>query len=207
MGLNIDIIKKFRRTFETRCLALVIDAYKVAIDNKSIKLDWDENDITAELHSYIDSDQKRIDWKIITNVEQHIPKKDIEKEKGFAAKFPRIDMRLTTFSSHQEYKYHLEAKNLKQNSSKLKRRYIDTGIDSFVSKKYSNGSIIGYLLEGEVDKTMDGINSLLVKDDRESEILKTGILTLHPDYYESEHPRIETLKHIVFDFTKTVVLK
>ncbi|RLK06701.1 hypothetical protein [Tenacibaculum discolor] len=203
MSLNIDIAKKFRKAFETRCFTLIVDAYKVAIDNKSIKLDWDENDVTAELHSYIDSNQKRIDWKIITNVEQHIPKKNIEKEKGFAAKFPRIDMRLTTFSSDQEYKYHLEAKNLKQNSSKLKRRYIDTGIDNFVSKKYLNGSIIGYLLEGEVQKTIGGINSLLTKDNREDEFLNSKVLTLHPDYYESEHPGIEILKHIVFDFTKT----
>ena len=77
-----------------------------------------------------------------------------------------------TFISTYEYEYFFEAKNLKQNNSALKRRYINTGIDNFVSRKYANGSLIGYLLEGKIDETIKGINSLIVKDKRHTETLK-----------------------------------
>src|SRR5690606_3196577 len=100
-----------------------------------------------------------------------------------------------------EFEYFFEAKNLKQNDSKLKRRYIKTGIDSFVSKKYENGTLIGYLLEGKIFDTVNGVNALLVKDKRDSEILKLGSNNLLKSYYESNHSKIAILKHLIFDFT------
>ena len=49
---------------------------------------------------------------------------------------------------------------------------------------------------------MNGINSLLTKDKRHTETLKSKINELHTDYYESEHLTIGILKHLIFDFTK-----
>ena len=74
----------------------------------------------------------------------------------------------------------MEAKNLKEKDSDLKRRYIDTGINSFVSKRYENGCLLGYVLEGDLDKTVAGVNKLLKKDDRGSESLKSKTHNLHP---------------------------
>lgn len=148
---QIKVKRAFRNAFENRCLKLIIDAYRNTIQDNTISLDWDENDITAQLHEYIDSNQSRLNWSIISNVEHHLPKKSIDKENGFAAKYPRIDLRFATIKSHIEYQYFFEAKNLKEKSSALKRRYIDTGIDNFNSKKYENGCLIGYLLMGDME--------------------------------------------------------
>ena len=144
---------------------------KHLLSEKVIQLDWDENDISSELHKHIKENPIRLKWRVSTNVESHIPK-DIRKVKGFSSKFPRIDFRLSTFAKSDEYEYFFEAKNLKQNDSALKRRYINTGINNFVSGKYENGSLIGYLLEGKTDETVKGINSLLGKDKRQNEVLK-----------------------------------
>ena len=201
MGLNKVIVASFKRGFEEKCFQLITESYVSAMETKVIKLDWDENDITSELHEHIKENPLRLKWRIVTNVEQHLPKDDIKKEKGFAAKLPRIDLRLVTINSSLEYEYHMEAKNLKEKDSGLKRRYIDTGLNNFLSGKYENGCLLGYVLEGALHKTVYGINKLLKKDKRESEFLKSKPYPLHDKYYESEHPEDIIIKHFMFDFT------
>jgi hypothetical protein len=200
MALNPEIIEKAKNAFEQKCFRLIIEAFRTSFDEKIVQLDWNENDISSEIHKNIKENPLRMKWKVSTNVEADIPK-DIPKKKGFADKFPRIDFRLTTFSKTEEYEYFFEAKNLKQNDSTLKRRYIDTGINNFTSGKYENGSLVGYLLEGKIDETIKGINALIVKDKRNSEILNLESHKLMKSYYESNHSEIGILKHLIFDFT------
>lgn len=191
--------ENYGKKFEQRCFQLIIEAYQTSLTEKVIQLNWNENDISSEIHKCIKANPLRLKWKVSTNVEAEIPK-DIPKVKGFADKFPRIDFRLTSFISTYEYEYFFEAKNLKQNNSVLKRRYIDTGINNFVSGKYKNGSLIGYLLEGKTDETINGINSLLKKDKRDAEVLNLTPSKLLKTIYESNHFEIGTLKHLIFDF-------
>ena len=195
----MNLSSVYKNTFEKRCYRLIIDAYQISLTKKIIQLDWNENDISSELHSYLKVNPLRIKWKISTNEEADIPK-NIPKVKGFSDKFSRIDFRLTSFISTYEYEYFFEAKNLKQNDAALKRRYIKTGIDNFVSKKYENGSLIGYLLEGNTNETIKGINFLLEKDKRNTETLILKSNNLIKTYYESNHSDIGTLKHLIFDF-------
>jgi hypothetical protein len=171
------------------------------METKVIKLNWDENDITSELHQHIHNNPKRLEWYIHSNVEKHIPNDDISKEKGYAAKQPRIDLSFAVINSKLEYVYHMEAKNLKEKSSALKRRYIDTGINNFLSGKYKNGCLLGYVLEGAIHKTVYGINKLLKKDDREPEFLKPQAYRLYDNYYESGYPDDMVIRHFMFDFT------
>lgn len=200
MASHTNVGDKFRAAFEQRCFRLIIEAYKTSLTKKVIQLDWNENDISSELHEYIEVNPLRKKYKITTNVEQKLPK-DAPKVKGFADRFPRIDFRFVTFLGSEDYKYFFEAKNLKHKDNKLTRRYINTGIDNFTSKKYENGSVIGYLLEGKIDETVTGINALLSKDRRDGEILCLKSNILFEFYYESNHPDVEVLKHLIFDFT------
>ncbi|MFD0766702.1 hypothetical protein ACFQZI_17705 [Mucilaginibacter lutimaris] len=200
MALNSNLYEKFRNAFEQKCFQLIIEAYQASLTGKVIQLDWNENDISSELHEHIRANPLRTKWKVSTNVEADLPK-DIPKVKGFADKFPRIDFRLTTFTKSYEIEYFFEAKNLKQNDSALKRRYIDTGIDNFVSGKYANGSLVGYLLQGNTEETIKGVNSLLKKDKRESELLRSKSNNQTNALYISTHSNIAILKHLIFDFT------
>ena len=201
MGLNKVIVASFKRGFEEKCFQLITESYVSAMETKVIKLNWDENDITSELHQHIQDNSLRLEWNIHSNVEKHLPKENIKKEKGFAAKLPRIDLSFAIISSKFEYVYHMEAKNLKEKSSALKRRYIDTGINNFISGKYENGCLLGYVVEGKLHKSVYGINKLLRKDKRESEFLNKEENHLHKNYYESKHSNDFLIKHFMFDFT------
>jgi hypothetical protein len=179
---------------------LFVDAYNQSVINKSIQLDWGENDITSQLHEYIDNNPLREKWSISSNVEHHLPNSFLKKRKGFSNKDLRIDLRMVTFSLDEEYKIFFETKNLKEKDSKLKRRYIDTGIGNFITRKYPLGFLVGYLLEGTVSSTIDGINNLLRKDNREKERLYPQKHEIVQYYFQSNHLDM-CLKHLIFDFT------
>lgn len=200
MAMNITISEKFRDAFEAKCCQLIIEAYQTVLTEKVIELTWEENDISQELYEKIDNNPKRLTWKI-TPVREFYLSQKTKKEKGFANRLPRIDLRMSNISRNLEYKYFCEAKRLKETNTQLKRAYIKEGIDRFISQKYPMGCMLGYLLEGKINATIEGINSLLEKDTRNTEILNLKSNTLLNTYYESEHSGIGTLKHLIFDFT------
>ena len=200
--LTTSIFLNFQNKFKERCTTLFIEAYHTSISNKSISLNFEENDITAILHNHIDENPKRINWKISTNRENHQFDKTAILTKGFAAKFSRIDMRFNKFWQNEEFKYYVEAKNIKSNDSGLKRRYIDTGIDNFLNGgKYFNcdGFLVGYILEGTVQKCVDGINKLLKKDNREEEILEKKDHFFSLDSHFSQHQEKE-IYHLFLNY-------
>jgi hypothetical protein len=204
MALNTIVYEKFRNAFQQKCCQLLIEAYQISLTEKIIQSDWNENDISSELHRHLKESPLRKKWKYFTQVEAHLPT-DIQREKGFANKFPRIDFKFATFDRENDFEYFFEAKNLKQSGmagNALKRRYIDTGINNFISGKYKNGSLVGYLLEGKTDETIKGINSLLDKDKRNTEVLNLKPDKLLNSIYLSNHSDIGTLQHLIFDLTK-----
>lgn len=200
--LTTSIFLNFQNKFKERCTTLLIEAYNISISKNSISLDFHENDITAILHNYIDENPKRKEWEIFTNIESHQFDKEAFYTKGFAAKFSRIDMRFTQFWQCEEYKYYIEAKNIKANDSGLKRRYINTGIDNFLTGgKYFNcdGFLVGYILEGTIDNCVEGINKLLEKDKREDEKIEKAPTSLSIDNHFSIHNG-KGLFHLFLDY-------
>ncbi|HIP33690.1 MAG TPA: hypothetical protein EYG89_02925 [Bacteroidia bacterium] len=202
MALNKNIGLIFRGSFEDNCYQLLIDAYNKMVFDKIDVSTFLENDISAILNNNIELNSKSIEWKIDSKTEYYIFKDNQVIEKGFADKQSRIDFVFSVFTSKNKFKYFIEAKNLKEkNDSGLKRRYINTGIDNFVTKKYENGSLVGYLVEGDLNNTVQGINKLLKKDNRNLEYLVEKEIPKHNYYYESEHKEIGILKHLIFDFS------
>lgn len=200
MALNTLVYENFKRAFEQNCFWLIIEAYQTSLTEKVIQLNWEENDISQELYEKIDVNPKRLKWNITPFREFYLPQ-NTKKEKGFANKLPRIDFRMSNIFGKLEYKYFCETKRLKEKDSKLKRAYIDEGMDRFISEKYPMGCMLGYLLEGTIEKTVNGINSLLEKDKRNSETLSSKPNKLLKTYYESNHSDIGILKHFILDFT------
>lgn len=201
IALNNTVNEKFRNAFEQKCCKLIIQAYQTSLTEKVIQLDWNENDISYELYQKMEANQERVSkFKIHLSPEFRIPK-DVSKTKGFSDKLPRIDLKMAHFALKQEFKYYFEAKRLREKSSDLKRAYIDEGMDRYISEKYPIGCMLGYLLEGKIDETIIGINSLLEKDKRNTEVLHLMSENLLESIYQSNHSDIGTLKHLIFDFT------
>lgn len=193
--------REFKKSFEDHCIRLVIDAYQEAVRKKSIPVSWEEDDITEQLVENIVNNHKRFRWRVTVNTQNTIIDKNAPKVKGYAAKSSVVDLRFANITTIKEVEYFMEAKNLKENDSHLKRRYIDTGIDSFITGKYPNFFLAGYLLEGDLLNTVDGINKLMMKDKREKEMLKRCDCKYHDQYYESVHSETGILKHFILDFT------
>ncbi|SNB31291.1 conserved hypothetical protein [Flavobacterium psychrophilum] len=200
--LKKSIFLNFQKKFKEKCITLFVEAYNASISSKAVSLDFHENDITAILHNYINENPKRLKWSISTNPESHIFNKSVDYTKGFAAKFARIDMRFVNIWQGVEHKYFMEAKNLKSNDSSSKRRYIETGIDNFLTTgNYYNcdGFLVGYILEGTVENCVKGINKLLEKDKRQNEKIEKTSTFLSIDNHFSKHQEKE-MYHLFLNY-------
>ena len=201
MALLTNIQDTFKNAFEKDCLERLITAYDKAIDEKIYQSDWHENDFNEQICEYIRRDRTYIVKSIIVETEHKLFSRAKDKSKGFADKLPRIDFVFHTWGK-LSYVHYMEAKRLKENNSALKRAYIDDGMDRFISQKYPLGNMIGYLIEGNEQKTVEGINKLLALDGKSAESLVSKTFPLHSSYYESDnHANINQLKHIILDFT------
>lgn len=201
MSLSIDIQNVLKKAFEEACFELLVNAYKLALSEEEYQLDWDENDFSEQICENIRRDKTYINKNIIVETEHKNFSSTKNKSKGFADKLPRIDFAFHTWNQHNCIHY-MEAKRLKENDSKLKRAYIDEGMNRYISQKYPLGNMIGYLVEGDEQKTICGINKLLTKDRKKSERLVSKTYPTYSSYYESDnHANIGLLKHIILDFT------
>jgi len=192
----------YKAAFEKRCCQLLIDAYNESLIEKNVQFDWNENDVSQEIYEKIDCNPKRLKWDISASREFHLTSSTL-KIKGFADKLPRIDLRMSSISNKFEYKYFCEAKRLKEKDSSLKRAFINDGMDRFISEKYPLGCMLGYLLQGNLKKTISGINTLLIKDKRSLETLNCIPFYSFDAHYESNHVGLGKIKHFIFDFTVT----
>ena len=202
MGPSQKVKLIFHESFEKKCFRLLTYAYQILNKQNDISIkSLRENDISELINKNINESQLSIDWKITSTTEHKIFKNSQRIEKGFADKLSRIDLNMHTIHYSKRYFYHIEAKNLKEYDKSLLKRYIETGIDNFLSKKYINGCLVGYLLHGDVNSTIRKINALLSDSARKDERLKKVECVFHDCYYESNHKDIDVLKHLIFNFT------
>lgn len=194
----MKLSESYRKAFEDDCIELVIKAYNLAIAEKKYRIDWHENDFSELLGHYVNKNPVSLDKGITCKTENKLLSKTANQVKGFADKLPRIDFVYFKVWRKQRFQCYMEAKRLKENDSDLKRAYINEGMNRYINNKYPIGCMLGYLLKGNENKTIIGINSLLKKNHRSSEVLQKP---QNIAYYVSNHSSIGTLKHLIFDFT------
>ncbi|MFJ1401323.1 hypothetical protein ACILD7_05000 [Capnocytophaga canimorsus] len=194
----------YKNAFEKHCFKLLVDAYQVVRVNKKYQTDWQENDFSQILEYYINENLYSLSVGITCKTEQKLLSCTENLTKGFSDKLPRVDLVFFKVSKDKRFQYFMEAKILKEKDSKLKRAYISEGMQRYISKKYpiEERCMLGYLIEGNLDLTIVGINKLIIKGNKKEEILKPVLNSFANFYYESEHTEIGVLKHIILDFTK-----
>ncbi len=191
----------YKKAFEQNCIELIIHAYTIAIAEKKFNTNWLENDFSELLGYYVNDSQLSLDKGITCKTEKKLLSETNNQTRGFADKLPRIDFVYFKIWRQQRFHCYMEAKRLKEKDSDLKRAYIDQGMERYISEKYPLGCMLGYLVEGGVNETINGINSLLKKDKRDTEVLNPIHQKFHNSYFESQHTSIGSIKHIIFDFT------
>ena len=82
--LNNIIVKDFENSFRTNCMILIGEAYKLLKDTKTITSDWNEENISANIVTNINDNDKAYNYRIIATDESRIYTSDILDNKKSA---------------------------------------------------------------------------------------------------------------------------
>jgi hypothetical protein len=192
--LNIDA------DFEKACLSLMLEAFRQMKQEGRYDLTWKETRISACLIGHMRKIRNREDIALQIDPESYLYREEILEGEEDPDTAPRIDIKILGMWVHEDVYYGIEGKVLVENnwrsrdSSKLRARYIDTGIDNFVNGRYSStlprGCIAGYVVQGTAAEIVVRINDLLERRGRQRELLIVHhYLDDHPDCYQSRHIR------------------
>jgi hypothetical protein len=210
-GFDPKYVSSTLQILEKRCLTLLFEGYNEVVSQGKISVGWEEENISKELMLRLEVNSNREKWKIFISPEYRLYSRNTISAK----KSPRIDFGFSCWMT-QEYRYFAEAKILietdvyrtrrksKTTAKSLLKRYIKTGVDSYLSGKYPvNGCLIGYVLQGEPEHIISLLNNCLCDSGRNTEILKQQFLGLKgfDASYISTHAN-RSIKHLMFDFTK-----
>ncbi len=181
-NLNNKIINVVKEQFEAKCILLLLNAYEILKKKNGVN-EKNENSISAQLIGLMLKNPFRMKSQISITREAYLDNEDIYAGLVDANESARIDMKYITWNSEVEYEYHMEAKNLcekdwirdsdniKVKSNSLIKRYIDVGINNFISGKYPSGLLLGYIVQGNPDRIVTQINKILKNTNRSKEKL------------------------------------
>jgi hypothetical protein len=175
MSLNSKNVRIAKEGFEYKCLFILIEGFQLMKAAKRYSIDWEEEQITAQLIHHIKHSPSRNKWRIHVEPEIRIYTEQIINGEKLPKEAAKIDLKMLSWQtkSEKEDLYHIEAKNLCENdwtkssgavvsSSYQLNRYINTGISNFFSGYYpSNGCVCGYIFNGNNDNIINKLNIIL----------------------------------------------
>lgn len=212
--VNDNIREQLFKAFHDNCIVLIGDACQYLKDKNIVTIDWDEENISANIFTYIDQSSKAMNWKIFVADEARLYNNQILEGNKRSKNVPRIDLKLGSWDNVSRINFYVEAKRLIQNKcfkkgrkslldpKQIQKRYVETGIGHYISGYYpSNGCMLGYILEGEISLIVDAVNEIIEKDYSTSEKIHDGFqTTIGIDrYYISNHNEF-ILEHFFVKF-------
>lgn len=213
-NLDQNIETGFLSAFHGWCYQAVIEGYReMARDVAAGFSEWEEEDISARLAKE-SQDLKWVKKKKIKIIpEVRLYDDDVYTGKKKAKSTRRIDFLFTNWFGEEDYEYYAEAKNLYQadrrrrgDANESKKYYVNGGIERFVSGAYPLGFLLGYVLRGEIDEVIRGINQIIDKKrllPRIGHITSQSTLHSHPFCYTSTNTTsngVLDMRHIFLKF-------
>jgi hypothetical protein len=205
----------FQKSFIRKCHQILCEGY-IEAQKKNYSPDWDEDNFSALLVEHMRMLDFTKSQAISINPQSPIYSKAILEGTTKAKRASVIDMKFSTWSKKVEFIYFMEAKNLSEEDWKKRdgkkivakhyqNRYITTGVDNFLKGKYSNGCLVGYVVQGGAEKIIEKINNIMLcsKPSREREILCRMSSNQLISKYQSILPKKDTavvLDHILLSF-------
>lgn len=207
IGRASDVLANVDSDFEQACLFIVTKAFKKMKQERHYALTWKETRISAHLIGYMRKIRDYVDIRLRIDPECHLYRKEILEGKEDPDTAPRIDIKISGNWVQEDVYYGIEGKIVVEqdwktrNNYKLRSRYIETGIDNFVTGRYSpgmlRGCVLGYIVQGTASEIVLKINKLLAHRGREKELLKNRhCINDCPDCYQSKHMRYTDKKSI-----------
>lgn len=212
-NLDVTIVNAVKADFYQKCINLLAWACYELKGLKQVDTGWGEENITANIYTYIKNCQLAIDEDIFVESEHPFYSQAILDNLKKAKSASRIDMVFQHNWSGNRFCFYVEAKNLveynylkkgNQKPSSAKKvlvRYITTGIDHYLKGHYPLGCLLGYVLNGNVISIADKINFLLTNRGRGNEVLFCCSYSTPYYHFKSTHASYSMeLDHFWFDF-------
>ena len=212
-SLNVGLVTEIKQSFEQQCISLLKWACERLKAEKNVDGDWGEENISANIYTYIKDSEVAINADIFVESEHSFYSQDILDNKKISKSAPRIDLVFQNNWSRKRSYYYVEAKNVvvcdytktgrsrPTKASKVQKRYIETGMDHFLSAYYPKGCLLGYVLNGKINEVVNGINTMLIKDGKTGETLQFDSGVEPWLCYKSHHSVIsDSISHFFFNF-------
>ncbi|MBK8561862.1 MAG: hypothetical protein IPN76_00520 [Saprospiraceae bacterium] len=210
--LNPNIVTDFQSAFHGWCYRAVIEGYREMVKDIAAGFsEWEEESLTARLRNEMLKSPIVKAKKIDIVREFYLDDALILEGKKAAKSARRIDFRFCSkWTFEEEFEYYAEAKNLYQTgkrASQSKNYYITDGIERFIGGFYPQGFMLGYVLRGEIEETVIGINHIIIEKKKISprigHITSKSNLYAHPYCYSSSNTLVDgilELRHIFLKF-------
>ena len=208
-GLITDV----KIDFEKKCLTLLVKACKTLKSKKHVDAEWGEENITANIFTYIHESQLRVNYDIFIECEHPFFSQEVLDNKKSAKRAPRIDLVFQNNWNRKKTSFYVEAKNLVEHdfirkgnknttkAIKIQDRYIKTGIEHYLGSHYPKGCLLGYVLNGSIANVVVSINNRLKKQKRDDEVLIFDSGSLPWICYQSTHAaKSMSIAHYLFAF-------
>lgn len=206
-----DLAQKFGVSGINEILMVLWQGYHDLKSDALVVIDTttEEDDITQEWFVIIQriwDSRNRATSIALNNLVPHHQYADSTMKKKKGKKSPTIDFCFKDWSTTNSY-FGAEAKNLYESKPDKIKRYIDTGINNYTCGRYgsqsSAGSIIGYVLSGNISTIVDELKIEISNEKPISNL--TRVMTVADPQYRTLHTRILdgeeiTLHHLFFNF-------
>ena len=171
--------------------------WKRASDHPEVHADAGEVEITERL---IHGMRAALKAKVVQWSKKMTVQRGTESSSSPDAPKPdgRLDISVFFTEIREEYDEHdphaiVECKRIAGNRADLCRQYVVEGIDRFVTRKYAgnhaDGFMAGYLLAGDAEAAVAGVNRRLSRKGRQPERLESSTILDVPWARSSRHPR------------------
>lgn len=217
--ISSNVRRAFVRSFQHKCITLVCQAHDELCSSNTIAQDMDEEKISMCIATIIGDSQQALEWMIHIDTEHRLPCMDYIRNPTSSKSLKRIDFRyemdVWDNDNPGRLRFYMEAKNLYQvdfkkpfnssitNAKASFKRYIVTGIGNITTGDYpSNTLLLGYVLVGDIDSVVKGVNTELSSLNRCSEHL-IHISTCYENHLRkifcSQHSDM-FIKHLMLKF-------
>jgi hypothetical protein len=158
--------------FVNHCVEAIQIGYDMMRSENRYDVDREEDNLTICLVETIKKTPFLGQYRISVNYQSPIYTDAMAFEGANSLRAPRVDFKFSKFIGPKERDYYAEAKNLSENNwnksdgasvkaSHYRARYIDTGIENYLSGRYPEGCLLGYVVNGDVVNVVAGINNLI----------------------------------------------
>ena len=200
--------------FKQHCLEAIQRGYELMIRERKYQVEWEEDNLTICLVETTKRTDYLGQYQISINYQSPIYDEAMAFEGANSLCAPRVDFKFSTFFGANEYSYYAEAKNLSESdwikpsnsatisASHYRARYIDTGIENYLSGRYPEGFLVAYVVNGMEVNVVAGLNRLIDSrkvSPRIGHICKDQTTSI-PICYSSEnqlHTGFKILRHLI----------